>query len=183
MKAITIWRARSSFRVGALSAAILLAATVFAEPVAAATISVLGSLPSNNPNDVFDVSQAGNSYGVGPGTTLNAAGYDVRDLFGGQFDPYVPERGGVVFGDNQAIGTVETVTVTLPQPVSIGSFDLILNEDGNNTGNRSTREFKLFSGAILIDDVFILNNSGTQSFTGAYGGNVLKQRHAFECSQ
>src|ERR1700722_11420425 len=94
-----------------LSFALLL--SVSAPIRAAATVAVVPSFPNGDVNSVFDVSHTGNSYSLGAGTVLNPAVYDVRDLFGGMFDPYTPERGRVVFADNQAAETVETINVTL----------------------------------------------------------------------
>ena len=143
-----------------------------------ATITVVPNFPDGDPTSVFDVGHAGNSYGLGAGTTFNPAGYDVRDLFGGMFDSFAPERGRVVFADSQASGTVETINVTLASPVSLTNYALWISEDMGSGGARSTREFKLFAGATLLDDVNLLNTSGTQSFTSVYGGNGLKISNA-----
>jgi len=147
-----------------------LAADVRAE----ATVTVVPSFPDGDVTSVFDVGHGGNSYGLGSGTTFNPAGYDVRDLFGGMFDSFANERGRVVFADNQAKGTVETITVTLASPVSLSNYALWISEDMGSGGARSTREFKLFAGATLLDDVVLLDTSGAQSFTSVFGGNGLK---------
>jgi hypothetical protein len=139
-----------------------------------AVISVVPSFPDSNQNSVFDVSHPGNSYGLGAGTVFNPAGYDIRDLFGGMFDSYAPERGRVVFADDQAEGTVETVNVTLASAVSLTNYALWISEDMGSGGSRSTREFKLFAGTTLLDDVTLLDTSGNQSFTSVYGGNGLE---------
>jgi hypothetical protein len=149
--------------------AVLLLSAAPQHAFAKATITV-SSLPGDTPGDLFDVSNPGNTYSLGPSTTLNSSGYDARDIFGGELDPYAPERGNVIFGDNQPIGTVETVNVTLPSPVAITNYNLWVSEDGDASGHRSTREFELFAGSTLIDDVQILNTTGTQTFTAQYGG-------------
>lgn len=133
----------------------------------AAMIIPNSSIPLSNPASVFDYSHSGNSYSSG--TEFNGFGsYDIRDLFGGQFG--TTEPGDVIFPDDQPIGTVDTVLVTLASPVSITSFDFWCTEDTNGTGHRSMREFKLFAGSTLLDDVQILNTSGNQTYTNVYGG-------------
>jgi MYXO-CTERM domain-containing protein len=137
------------------------------------------SIPLSNPDSVFDASHTGNQYSLGAGTVFNPAGYDIRDLFGGQFDSYAPERGRVVFADEQPIGTVETVNVTLANPVALQSFDYWFSEDAGTGGARSTREFKLFAGTTLLDDVVVLNNTGQQSLTAVYGNNNVQISDTF----
>jgi hypothetical protein len=155
-----------------LSIALFLSASV--QIRAAATVAVVPSFPNGDVNSVFDVSHTGNSYSLGTGTVFNPGGLDVRDLFGGMFGAYAPERGRVVFLDDQAKGTVETINVTLANPVSLTNYALWISEDMGTNGSRSTREFKLFAGATLLDDVVLLDTSGSQSFTGVYGGNGLE---------
>ncbi len=126
---------------------------------------------------MFDVSDPDISYVLGPGTSFAIpafGGYDIRDLFGGQFTTYTPETSVVIFADEQLIGTVSTVLVTLPAAVSLANFNLWLNEDDDGSGHRSASEFKLYAGQVLIDDVNILDSSGTQTYSEVYGGDVIE---------
>jgi hypothetical protein len=147
-------------------------------PSAEATITTIAAadVPLSDPSSVFDVSHAGTTYAVQAGTNLNPVpgGYDVRDVFGGTFQSYPPEHGDTVFADQQAIGTVESILVVLPAATSLGRFTLYLGEDGDNSGHRSTRGFRLKTGATTLADVSILDNSGSQSFKSVYGGYVIK---------
>jgi hypothetical protein len=125
--------------------------------------------------DAFDVTNVGNTYALGSGTSFNPAGFDVRDLFGGQYDSFSGERGDVVFADNQPIGTSELVDVTLVQPGSLMAWNLIAAEDAG--GGRSCREVKIFAVVagvdVLLQDVPILDASGTQSYGSVYGGTAI----------
>src|SRR5208337_3778259 len=135
------------------------------------------SVPVNEPASVFDVSNPGITYALGSGTSFAACaygGYDIRDLFGGQFTTYTPETGVVIFADQQPIGTVDTVLVTLPTAVSLAYFNLWLNEDGGGSPYRSMSEFRLYAGPVLIDDVDVLDSSGTQTYAQVYGGDVVE---------
>lgn len=129
-----------------------------------------------NPASVFDVSHAGNTYGVGPGTSFYPpppAAFDVYDIFGGVSHTY--EIGAALFADNLPIGTVDTVTVHLPAPVTLTSFRLYCGDDGiENGGRRSMREFRLYAGDALIDDLHLLDNSGSQSYTVVFGGPRIR---------
>lgn len=161
-------------------------ATAFALSLAritlAVAIQVVPAYPGTTPGDVFDVSNPGIVYALDSTTSFNPVGYDIRDLFGGQFDSYAPERGNVVFADNRAIGSAATVFVTLPNPVRLTGFNLCVAEDGGSstgTGYRSMREFKLFAGATLVDDVHVLDNSGNQTYVGVYGGTILNIADTF----
>lgn len=136
-----------------------------------------GDVPVSNPASPFDVSNTGNTYSLGPNTNLNP-GFDIRDLFGGSFGTYGYESNDLLFADNQPIGTVDTVNVTLAAPVSLGSFNLFMADDGIS-GDRSASEFLLYSGSTLIDDVNILDTSGTQSYTSVYGGNFIEISDSF----
>jgi hypothetical protein len=137
-----------------------------------------GDVPISNPASVFDVSNAGNTYSLGPNTNLNPQGFDIRDLFGGSFGTYGYEHNDVLFDNNQPIGTVETVNVTLASPTSLGSFNLFLEDDGAS-GNRSASEFLLYGNGTLIDDVPVLDTTGTQSYTSVYGSNSIEISDSF----
>jgi len=135
------------------------------------------SVPVNDPASVFDVSNLGITYALGSGTSFAACafgGYDTRDLFGGQFGTFSPETGDVIFADQQPIRTVDTVLVRLPTAVSLANFNLWLNEDSDGSGHRSASEFKLYAGPMLIDDVDVLDGSGSQTYTQIYGGDVIE---------
>jgi PEP-CTERM motif len=138
-----------------------------------AVIAPATSVPISDPNSVFDVSNPGNNYNLNAPTTMIADGMDIRDLFGGSFGTNGWELNNVIFDNNQPQGTVDSVTVSLASPVAIKTFDLYLEDDGTN-GNRSASEFLLFAGNTLIDDVPILDNTGTQSYTSLYGSNMIE---------
>ena len=78
--------------------------SVVAQVRAGAVVTVVPNFPDRDVTSVFDVGRVGNSYGAGAGTLFNPPGFEPRDLFGGMFDSYVPERGRLVFLDNQAKG-------------------------------------------------------------------------------
>src|SRR5580698_7704872 len=85
-----------------------------AASIAATTES---SVPLSSSSSVFDVNaHPSNVYGLGTNTTLDPVGFDVRDLFGGAFDPYTPELHNVIYQD-QTRGFVNSVVVTLDNPV------------------------------------------------------------------
>jgi hypothetical protein len=98
-------------------------------------------------NDLWDIAQ---------GTTITANSpfdaafgsphpYDGRDIFGGYFGDYLPERGDVVFDDNQAAGFVHFVEWRTASPVTIGSFKLHAAADGNPTFQREIARFRLLA--------------------------------------
>src|SRR5208337_3332116 len=89
-----------------------------------------------------------------------------------QLGTFTPETGDVIFADQQPIGTVNTVLVTLPMAVSLANFNLWLNDEDN--GYRSMSEFKLYAGQVLIDDVGVLDSSGSQTYTEVYGGDAIE---------
>jgi hypothetical protein len=131
------------------------------------------SVPVSDPNSVFDVdTHPGNVYGLGPGTTLNPNGFDVRDLFGGAYTSLANEVHNVIFND-QTGGFVNRVVVALASPVQLTGYDLYLAED-ISSGSRNTRAFNLYASATLLDSVTILDNSGNQTFAGVYGNKNLK---------
>ncbi|MGD0141273.1 MAG: PEP-CTERM sorting domain-containing protein [Tepidisphaeraceae bacterium] len=157
----------------------LVVALALAARVNAAIIQSVprAGVPVNDPASVFDVSNPGITYALGSGTSFAACafgGYDTRDLFGGQFGTFTPETGDVVFANQQPIGTVDTVLVTLPTAVSLANFNLWLNEDSDGSGHRSASEFKLYAGPVLIDDVNVLDRSGSQTYAEVYGGDVIE---------
>jgi hypothetical protein len=129
-------------------------------------------VPVFNTDSVFDTSHTGNSYSLQPGTTLAGGGFDARDLFGGSFGTYGYEQNDVIFNNGQSAGTVNAVDVTLAVPVSLTSFNLMLEDDGTS-GNRSASEFKLFADGQLVDDVPILSTFGNESYTSVYGNNYI----------
>jgi hypothetical protein len=150
------------------------AMTIAAQRAQAALILPINStdVPVFNTASVFDVSHAGNTYALEPGTQFGPGGFDVRDLFGGSFGTYGWEQNDVIFNNGQPAGTVNAVDVTLAAPVSLTSFNLFLEDDGTS-GNRSASEFKLFAGGQLVDDVPILNTFGNESYDGVYGSNYI----------
>ncbi len=154
---------------GWMALVVALLSLLIARPGEAVVITSTTSPSISNPASVFDVSHTGNSYSLGANTTFNPAGFDLRDLFGGQYDTYLPELGNVIFADSSPIHTVETVNVTLASAVSLTSFSLWAAEDGNGTGNRSMSEFRLYTGSTLLTDVQVLDNTGTQTYTNVYG--------------
>src|SRR5690349_21055491 len=108
-------------------------ALLCASAPAGATITTFpnGGAPLSLSGSVFDVSRPGITYTVRAGSVLNPSleptyHYDVRDLFGGTFGNYTPERGAVIWADNRPAGTVERVDVTLPNAVTLARFDLFL---------------------------------------------------------
>ncbi len=149
--------------------------TIHAAPILpnSATITAIASVPAPNTTSLFDVNNAGVSYSLGTNTSLLANGFDIRDLFGGTFGTNQYETGSAIFADNQPKGTVSSVIVTLPSEVSLHWFNLFLEDDGPN-GNRSANEFMLYAGSTLIDDVHILDNTGTESYTSVYGSNFIE---------
>lgn len=138
----------------------------------AAIIGPAGTIPVSNPASVLDVSNPGNSYSLVGNTTVLPNGFDVRDLFGGSFGTNNYEHNDVIFTDNLPIGTVDSVSVTLPQPVSLTDFNLYLEEDSD--GGRSASEFELYAGNTLIDDVHILDHTGTQTYNSVYGSDYIE---------
>jgi hypothetical protein len=158
----------------AAAAAMLCAATaraVIIMPTSAANI------PVSAPASIFDASHAGNTYTLAPATHFITSQYDVRDLFGGSFGNGA-EPNDVLFQDNQPIGTIDTVDVALAAPVSLTTFNLFLEDDGSN-GDRSASAFELFANGQMIDDVPILDNTGTQSYTSVYGSNYIEISDSF----
>ena len=138
----------------------------------------LNDVPLSDPTSVFDASHAGNTYSLESGSAFIPAGFDVRDLFGGSFGTFGPEQNDVLFEDNQPIGTIESVDVTLASPVSLSSFSLFMEDDGSG-GQRSCREFMIYSNGQMIDDISLLDFSGTQDYTGVYGSNYLQISDSF----
>jgi hypothetical protein len=139
---------------------------------AAVISSVADALvPTSSPTSVFDFNaHPGNVYGLNLGTTLNPNGIDVRDLFGMEYSATEPHN--VLFKD-QSKGFVNAVRVILESPVQLKSYALYL-KDNTGTGARSASEFRLFAGTTLIDDVNLLDTTGTQSYMGVYGGDNLQ---------
>ena len=136
-------------------------------------------VPVSDPSSLFDVnSNPGNSYSLGTGTNFIPAGFDVRDLFGGSTGTFGPERNDVIFDNNQPIGMVESVNVSLTAPTSLSSFNLLLEDDGLS-GDRSASEFLLYADGTLIDDVTILDGTGSQSYTSLYGSNYIQINDSF----
>jgi hypothetical protein len=141
----------------------------------AAVIQAVSSIPLDA-GGVFDYSNPGSSYSLGAGSALESdvpGSYNLGDIFGQTLTTVPGEQGDVIFADGLPIGTVETVDVTLAEPVTLGSFVLYLedNEGGAKpTNGRSVREFQLYAGNTPIDDIQILDDSGTQSYDGVYGG-------------
>jgi hypothetical protein len=158
--------------VGVLGAATAARASLIITPITS------GDVPISNPASIFDVSNSGNTYSLGTSTNLNPQGFDVRDLFGGSFGTYGYEHNDVLFQDNQPIGTIDTVNVALTSPISLGSFSLFLEDDGTN-GNRSASEFLLYADGTLVDDVNILDASGSESYTSVYGSNYIEIDDSF----
>ena len=113
------------------------AMTIAAQRAQAALILPITStdVPVFNTASVFNVSHAGNTYALEPGTQFVPGGFDVRDLFGGSFGTYGWEQNDVIFNNGQPAGTVNAVDVTLAAPVSLTSFNLFLEDDGTS-GNR-----------------------------------------------
>jgi hypothetical protein len=160
----------------AAAAAVLLTA---ATGRAALIVPIAASdVPISSSASVFDASNTANTYSLGPGNAFIPAGFDVRDLFGGSFGTFGPEQNDVLFADNQPIGAVESINVTLASPVSLSSFSLFMEDDGTG-GQRSCREFLLYSGGQLIDDVSLLDTSGSESYTSVYGSNYLQISDSF----
>lgn len=170
--------ARFFNRQGVLSAAVIVAGASAARGSLSIAPISSGDVPVSNPVSVFDVSHTGNTYSLGANTNLNPQGFDLRDLFGGSFGTYGYEHNAVLFQDNQPIGTIDTVNVTLASPVSLGGFNLYLEDDGTN-GNRSASEFLLYADGTLIDDVHILDTTGSQSYTSLYDSNYIEISDSF----
>lgn len=71
--------------------------------------------------------------------------YDARDIFGGTYGDFIPEKGDVVFNDNQPAGFIHFVEWMTPSPVTIGSFSLHAAADGNPTYQREIARFRLLA--------------------------------------
>ena len=128
-------------------------------------------VPVSSPSSVFDFNaHPGNVYGLNLGTVLNPNGIDLRDLFGMGYS--ATEAHNVLFKD-QSKGFVNSVHVILENPVQLSSYALYLQED-SVSGSRSAREFRLFAGSTMIDDVTLLDTTGTQKYMGVYGGDNLQ---------
>jgi len=128
-------------------------------------------VPLSSPTSVFDFNaHPGNVYGLNLGTVLNPNGIDVRDLFGMEYSATEPHN--VLFKD-QSKGFVNSVRVILESPIQLKSYALYL-KDNTGTGGRSASEFRLFAGTTMIDDVNLLDSTGTQSYMGVYGGDNLQ---------
>ncbi len=143
------------------------AGAVVVTPVTASDV------PVSMPSSVFDASHTGNVYSLGSGTRFISPNFNASDLFGGSAGKFGPEANDVLFADNQPVGTVNTVEVTLESPVLVTGFDLFLEDDGTN-GDRSAREFRLYADGQLVDDINLLDDTATQSYTSVYGSNYIQ---------
>lgn len=99
-------------------------------------------------NDLWDVSRGVTIIQNSP---LNGAGgiphaSDARDMFGGGFGDYLPERGGTIFIDYSTNGFVHFVEWRTPEPVTLRSFSLFAVSDGDTRSPefRDSREFSTF---------------------------------------
>jgi hypothetical protein len=139
----------------------------------AAIIGPVASFPVSDPTSAVDSTVPGISYNLLPGTALIPNGFDVRDLFGGSFGTNGWEQNDVLFADGALKGTVSAVSINLTTPIALTNFHLFLEDDGTN-GNRSANEFMLYSGTTLVDDIHILDTTGSQSYTSVYGSNYIE---------
>lgn len=80
--------------------------------------------------------------------------YDGRDLFGGHFGDYLPESGDAVFADGMPTGFAHFVQWKTIAPVTIGSFNLFAQADGDPTFQREMGRFRLQAkspGSLVFD--------------------------------
>lgn len=102
--------------------------------------------PIGRTDDVWDVSQG---TVVIRSTPLDSASgdpdpYDARDIFGGDFGNFPPERFAVIFSDDLAPGFVNFVEWRTKSPVTIRSFRLFAAEDGDHL-YRGFTKFRLLA--------------------------------------
>jgi len=118
--------------------------------------------PSNI--DLWDVS---NGSTVTFCTSLNNSGSDPRDMFGGMFGPYLPERGNVVFQDQVPSTFVHAIEWQTPYLAVITNFNLFLDGDDDplHLGERSIASFNLyaFDGSSLRP---LFSTNGIQPYMG-----------------
>ena len=83
-----------------------------------------------SPLDLWDVS---NGITIVGNSTFDQSppglGYDARDVFGGMFTAFAPERGDVVFDDGQPAGYVDYIQWRTPRPTEVSSFTLVYAGD------------------------------------------------------
>jgi hypothetical protein len=70
--------------------------------------------------------------------------YDMRDIFGGTFGAYSPEKGNVVFANGKSEGFVNIVEWRTQKPVTVKSFRLFANDDPD-TGDHGFGTFRLWA--------------------------------------
>lgn len=97
-------------------------------------------------DDVWDVSQGAVVTRITP---LDAAmgepdSYDARDIFGGDFGKFAPERFAVIFSDDLVPGFVNFVEWRTKSPVTIRSFRLFAAEDEDHL-YRGFTKFRLLA--------------------------------------
>jgi len=73
--------------------------------------------------------------------------YDERDMFGGMFTDYEPERGRVIFTDGFGAGAVHWIEWRVPQPVSLRRIDAYMWGDAIGSDYRHTGELRVFARA------------------------------------
>ena len=97
--------------------------------------------------DLWDISQGTTITGNSPFDSAFGSPhpYDARDIFGGHFGDYLPESGDVVFDDNQSAGFVHFVQWKTLAPVTLGSFNLHAQADGDPTFQREIARFRLLA--------------------------------------
>jgi uncharacterized membrane protein len=101
------------------------------------------------------------------------SGFDIRDLFGGEFGTTSPEGPGHIGFVDRRAGQVDTVTFTTPSPVTLTGFSLVLNEDNgfDGVGSRSVTNFALAVGNTTVADVPIIPTGGT--YLSSYGADQI----------
>ena len=134
------------------------------------TVKLAGSPQGYTAGDAFAFDKPGIVFGLGANTLL-VQGTKVEDMFGGRLG--TTEPGDVLFVDSRPAGTAFTVTVQLPAPVAIKRFSVWLNEDTPPIA-RSCRELKLSADGNLVEDVSILDSSGTQTYDSKYGSSGIE---------
>ena len=103
-------------------------------------LSPAQALPTQSFTDAWDVSQGATILSNSP----VHGGFDIRDMFGGNFGTTPGDIGNTIFADGYPAQTVHTVAWQTQSPVTLSGCNLFANHDGTGNGSiRSLSEFVL----------------------------------------
>ena len=138
-------------------------------------------LPTASPDDLFNIS---NGAVVDSNSPL-VYQYNIEDMFGGMLSTGSEGPGRVLFADDNTNPWIVSmnpgdyyVNFSTSSPILLSSFNLYLQDDFNDTADRTVTDFQLYANTTLIANVTILA-SGQLNYESVYGSDTIEVSDTF----